>query len=212
MDTRDAQLRRAVRKACNRLKRIRSAAVVRFLECHVVELEKQLRMGDQHIFCQSIKLVQLEERTKVESQCVRDEEGKTAARQRAYPQEGCDSSARGRTLNPTCSIPTSRRGCRSIQSRVPSGSSPRRGDCHSDEGNGKRESGVPESFPRNCGNLDLNKTGPSCWSSIGFYHFPLARGESPIAVERRGHYRTPQEGHQDGVRKLPRYLARVARG
>ena len=44
-DTRDAQLRRAVRKACNWLKRVRSAAVIRFLERHVVELEKQLPMA-----------------------------------------------------------------------------------------------------------------------------------------------------------------------
>ena len=75
-DTRDAQLRRAVRKACNWLKRVRSAAVVRFFERHVVELEKQLRMGDQHGFFQNIKSVQLEETKKVESQCVRDEEGR----------------------------------------------------------------------------------------------------------------------------------------
>ena len=61
MDTRDAQLRRAVRKACNWLKRVRSAAVVRFFERHVVELEKQLRMGDQNGFFQNIKSVQLEE-------------------------------------------------------------------------------------------------------------------------------------------------------
>ena len=46
MDTRDAQLRRAVRMACNWLKRVRSAAVVRFFERNVVELEKQLRMRD----------------------------------------------------------------------------------------------------------------------------------------------------------------------
>ena len=76
MDTRDAQLRRAVRKACNWLKRVRSTAVVRFFERHVVELEKQLRMGDQHGFFQNIKSVQLEETKKVESQCVRDEEGR----------------------------------------------------------------------------------------------------------------------------------------
>ena len=76
MDTRDAQLRRAVRKAFNWLKRVRSAAVVRFFERHVVELEKQLRMGDQHGFFQNIKSVQLEETKKVESQCVRDEEGR----------------------------------------------------------------------------------------------------------------------------------------
>ena len=42
----------------------------------VVELEKQLHMGDQHGFFQSIKSVQLEETKKVESQCVRDEEGR----------------------------------------------------------------------------------------------------------------------------------------
>ena len=49
-DTRDAQLQRVVRKACNWLKRVRSEAVVRFFERHDVELEKQLRMGDQHEF------------------------------------------------------------------------------------------------------------------------------------------------------------------
>ena len=48
----------------------------RFFERHVVELEKQLRMGDQHGFFQNIKSVQLEETKKVESQCVRDEEGR----------------------------------------------------------------------------------------------------------------------------------------
>ena len=76
MDTRDAQLRGAVRKACNWLKRVRSAAVVRFFERYVVKLEKQLRMGDQHGFFQNIKSVQLEETKKVKSQCVRDEGGR----------------------------------------------------------------------------------------------------------------------------------------
>ena len=56
MDTIDAQLRRAVRKACNLLKRVRSATVVCFFERHVVDLEKQL------------------EKTKnIASQCVLDE-------------------------------------------------------------------------------------------------------------------------------------------
>ena len=72
-DIRDTQLRRAVRKACDWLKRVRSAAVVRVFEHHVVELEKQLCMGHQHGFFQNIKSVQLEETKKVESQCVRDE-------------------------------------------------------------------------------------------------------------------------------------------
>ena len=75
MDTRDAQLWRAARKACNWLKRVRSVAVIRFFERHVVALEKQLRKGDQHGFFQNIKSVQLEETKKVESQCVRDEKG-----------------------------------------------------------------------------------------------------------------------------------------
>ena len=75
-DTRDAQLRRAVRKACNWLKRVRSAAIVRVFERHVVELEKQLRMRDQHELFQTIKSVQLEETKKVESQCFRDERGR----------------------------------------------------------------------------------------------------------------------------------------
>ena len=76
IDTRDTQLRKAVRKACNWLKRVRSAAVYRFFERYVVELEKQLRMGDQHGFFQNFKSVQLEETKKVESQCVRDEGGR----------------------------------------------------------------------------------------------------------------------------------------
>ena len=73
---RDAQVRRAVKKACNLLKRVRSAAVVHFCERHGFELEKQLHMGDQHMFFQTIKSVQLEEAKKVESQCVRDEGGR----------------------------------------------------------------------------------------------------------------------------------------
>ena len=60
MDTRDAQLRKAVRKASNWLKRVRSAAAIRFFERHVVELEKKLCMGDHHEFFQNIKSVQLE--------------------------------------------------------------------------------------------------------------------------------------------------------
>ena len=69
----DAESRR---KACNCLKKVRSAAVVRFFERHVVELETQLRVGDQHGFFQTIKSVQLEETQKVESRCIRDEEGR----------------------------------------------------------------------------------------------------------------------------------------
>ena len=66
----------AVKKACNWLKRVQSAAVIRFFERHVVELEKQLCIGDQHGFFQNIKSVQLKETKKVELQCVCDEEGR----------------------------------------------------------------------------------------------------------------------------------------
>ena len=67
IDTRDAQLRTAVSHACEQLKKVRSAAVVRFVERHIIELDKQLRMGDRHGFFQNIKSVQLEETRKVES-------------------------------------------------------------------------------------------------------------------------------------------------
>ena len=77
MDTRDAQLRMAVRKARNWLKRVRSAAVVRSFERHVVELEKQLlRVGDQCRFFQNVKSMRLGKTKRVESQCIRDEEGR----------------------------------------------------------------------------------------------------------------------------------------
>ena len=93
MDTKDAQLRRAVRKACNWLQKVRSAAVVRFFERNVDELEKQLRVGDQHGFFQNIKSVQLEKMEKIESQCVRDEEDCCATKD-VSAKGGCDSSAR----------------------------------------------------------------------------------------------------------------------
>ena len=82
----------------------------------------------------------------------------------------------------------------------------------SDEGNGKRESsgagwtscGTDES--RTSTRPDRPAGAPSA------YNPHLARGENLTAVERRGHYRTSQVGRQDGVRKLPRHLARVTRG
>ena len=46
--TQAAQWRRAFMHACQKLKKVRTGAVVRFFERHIVELEKQLRMGDQH--------------------------------------------------------------------------------------------------------------------------------------------------------------------
>ena len=95
MYKRNAQLRWAFRKVCDWLKIVRSAAVVRFFERHVVELETQLRMGDQHGFFQNIRSVQLEETNKVESQCVRDEEGRLLRDKKGVSaRDGLDSSAR----------------------------------------------------------------------------------------------------------------------
>ena len=58
------------------LEKGRNAAVVRFFDLHVVKLEKQLRMGNQHEFFQNVKSVQLVKAKKVESQYARDEEGR----------------------------------------------------------------------------------------------------------------------------------------
>ena len=93
MSTRDVQLQRAVNKAYNWLKRVRSAAVVRFIERHVVELEKQLHMGDQHGLVKNIKSLQSEQTKKFESQCVRDE-GDYCETKGVSARDGCDSSAR----------------------------------------------------------------------------------------------------------------------
>ena len=141
MDTMDAQLRGAVRKACDWLKRVRSAAVVRFFERHVVELEKQLRMGDQHGFFQDIKSVQLEETKKVESQCVRDEGG------RLLRDKGRIRERRVRFFRSllNCLIRHARSRHSEETTAATSRECPRNraqgeGDCHSDEGNGKRES------------------------------------------------------------------------
>ena len=125
-DTRDAQLRRAVRKACSWLKRVRSATVVCFFERHAVELEKQLRIGDQHGFFQNIKSVQLEETKRVESQCIRDEGGRLL-RDKGPIRERWVRFFRS-LLNSKSDMPNStyQRGCRSNQPRVPSGSSPQR--------------------------------------------------------------------------------------
>ena len=85
MDTRGVQLRKADMYPCNWPNRVWSAAVVRSFERHVVELEKYLRMGDQHRFPQPITSVKLEETKKVESQCVRDEDKRL--QRESYPRE-----------------------------------------------------------------------------------------------------------------------------
>ena len=96
MDTRDGQLWRVTRKAySNWLTKVRSAAVVRFFERHVVDLEKQLRMGDQHGFFQNIKLVQLEEvRRRSNHSASVTRKADCCATKGVSARDGCDSFAR----------------------------------------------------------------------------------------------------------------------
>ena len=61
-------------KARTWLKRVRGAAVIRFFERYVRELEKQLRRRDQRGFFQHLKFMKVEKTRKVYSQYIRDEE------------------------------------------------------------------------------------------------------------------------------------------
>ena len=209
-DTRDAQLRTAVRKACNWLKRVRSAAVVRFFERHVVELEEQLLMGDQHGFFQNIKSVQLEETKKVESQCVHDERG------RLLRDKGC---IRERWVRFFRSLLNSKSDMLDpdIPKRLrqqPVASALRIEPTEEEIATAMKamanaKSVGPDGLPAEL----LKLARPDHPAGVPPTHHPhLARGESRTAVERRDHYRTPQEGRLDGVWKLPRHLARVTRG
>ena len=118
MHTRDTQLPKDVRLyiICNnRRKRVGSAALVFFIERHVVGLETQLHIGDQRESFQHMNSVQLEKRRKVESpyDYILDEEGR-----------------RLRDIEHICEVlplaAERKNGSHSHPSRVPSGSSPRR--------------------------------------------------------------------------------------
>ena len=71
--TRNVQLWRAARHVCIWLKRVRDAAIVRFFERFLLELEEQLRRADKREFAQNFKSVQLEETKGVESHNIRVE-------------------------------------------------------------------------------------------------------------------------------------------
>ena len=186
MDTRDAQLRRAVRKACNWLKKVRSAAVVRFFERHVVEMEKQLRVGDQHGFIPNIKSVQLEETKKVESQCIRDEEGrllrdKGRIRKRWVRFFRSLLNAKSDMLDPDISK-------RLPQHPVASalGSEPTEEEIVTAMKAMENAKTVgPDGLPAELLKLGLNNTGPSCWSSIGLPPSSGARGKSHSSGKTR---------------------------
>ena len=86
------------------------------------------------------------------------------------------------------------------------------GDCHSDGSNGKRESSGAGRASRGTPETRTSTTSDHPTGVPPIHHPHIARGESPTAVERRRHYSTPQKWRQEGVRKLPRHLARVTRG
>ena len=149
-DTRDAQLRRAVRQACNWLKKVRSSAVLCFFEPLVVELEMQLRVGDQHVFFQNIKPCSWRRRRRSNhSASVTRKE--YAARQRAYPREvgaflplAAEREIRhARSRHSEETAAASSREC--PQDRAHGG-----GDYPNDEGSGKYESSEAGWFSRGC--------------------------------------------------------------
>ena len=184
--TRDAQLRRAVRKACNLLMRVRSAAVVHFFERHVVELEKQLRMGDQHGFFQNIKSVQLEETKEVESRCVRDEGGRLL-RDKGRIREGWVLFFRS-LLNSKSNMLDPDIPKRLPQQTVASalGIEPTGEEIATAMKPMVNEKAVGRTgFPRNCSNSDFNKIGPSCWSSTDSPPSSGARGKSHSSGKTR---------------------------
>ena len=179
MDTRDAQLRRAVRKAYNWLKRVRSAAVVRFFEHHVVALEKQLCMGDQHGFFQNIKSVQLEETKKVELQCVYDEEG------RLLRDKGRIRERWARFFRSLLNFESDKLDP-DIPKRLPQhpvasalGIEPTKDEIATAiKAMATGKAVGPDGLPAELLNSDFNKTGPSCWSSIGLPTSSGTRGKS----------------------------------
>ena len=103
---------------------MRCAAAVRFFERYVIELDKQLDMGDQHRLFQNIKSVRLEATKKVEPQCVRDEEGRLLRDKGRIHERWVRffrSLLNAKSDKLDSDIP---KGYRSNQSRAPSGSSP----------------------------------------------------------------------------------------
>ena len=158
-----------------------------FFEHHIIELEKKLRMEDQHGFFQNVKSVQLGEGNKDGRTTVCPRRGReTAARQRACPREAGAihplaaerETGHTRSRHPEEAAAASSREC-------PRDHAHGRGDCHNDEGKGKGESrgaGWPS-----CGTaeLGLQQNRPSCWSSIGLPPSSGARGKSHSSGKTR---------------------------
>ena len=74
-DPQDKQLMRAVRRGNTRVRRVCTDAYDRFLERHAQGMEKDLRQRDQMGLDQRCKFLSIKDTRKVNSQCIRDEEG-----------------------------------------------------------------------------------------------------------------------------------------
>ena len=158
-----------------------------------------------------IRSVQLEETKKVESQCVRDEGG------RLLHDKG---HFRGRWVRFFRSLLNSKSDMldRDIPKRLP------RQPVASALGINATEEEIATAMKAMANAKAVGSDGlPAELLKLGLqqdrtipgatptHHPHLARGGSPTAVEIHGHYHSPQEGRQDGMRKLPRHLARVTR-
>ena len=94
IDTRDAQLRRAVRKACNWLKRVRSAAIVRFSERHVVELENGCVWETSMDSSKTSNRCSWRRQTRSSHSASVTRKGDCCATKGVSTRDGCDSPAR----------------------------------------------------------------------------------------------------------------------
>lgn len=74
-DTKDTRLRKAVCRACKKVKRTRNAGITRFFGPHVQEMEEQLCRRDQRRFFQHLKSMGVGNTRKVDIQCIHGEDG-----------------------------------------------------------------------------------------------------------------------------------------
>ena len=88
----------------------------------------------------------------------------------------------------------------------------RGGDCHSDKSNAERESSGAGQSSRGTAKTRTSTRSDHPAGAPPTYHLLLAREKRSAAMKGGGHYRTTQESRQDGVRKLPRHLARATSG
>ena len=195
MNTRGAQLRRTVRHSCNLLKRVQSAEVV----C-VFDWRSSYTWKTRMAFSETENRCSWKKRNRLNRNTSVTWKGGVYETKSVSAKYGCN------ILDPDIPEKSYKNS-----SRVPSESRPRRRGCHSNESNEKAESsGAGRSLVRTAETQTSTKPDHSTGAPLTYLSH-LARGKCPTAIGKRGHYSTPQ-GEQDGVRKPPRYLARVTHG